>query len=76
MGDAFSVPFILSWVYTVRISAGQRARVVDEVFYLVQKLLRDVNITVANTQYEHECKKKSSRLCRENNNVSQKIKRP
>ena len=46
-----------------------------EVIYLVYNLLRDVNITVASTQYEHE-RQKSSRLGRENNNVFQKIERP
>ena len=40
----------------------QRARVVDirrkhEVIYLVYNLVRDVTITVASTQYEHERQK-------------------
>ena len=44
-------------VYTVRISVGQRARVVIYDKARVYNLLRDVNITVASTQYEHEREK-------------------
>ena len=67
-------------VYTVRISAGQRARVVDirqkhEVIYLVITFseMSTLQSPVLNMSTNV---KKSSRLGRENNTVFQKIERP